>query len=293
MNFNIDKFKNFSKFYNQKLIENNIFYYPFSLIKYKNYISMHSIGYQGIFPKKEFTKADINNFLQLIRKYCKDNNILVEFIRFNPFFDNHNIVKNFLPIEYANDFLSIKIDDYENYIKTRPVRYRNALKKTKNLELKINIKNSIIINALKYRNDFINSDKTIYDLINNKLAVLFSAYINNNEIASSLFLIIDNIAYYIANYSTNDAKEYNSNVYLINEFYKYAVENNIDFIGLGGGINKKDSLWKFKEQFATHTMKIYHSKITHNDIYNDIKMQYKSDYFPAYLNDVNILDYRV
>ena len=140
---------------------------------------------------------------------------------------------------------------------------------------------------MQYKNDFFHDSLSLNNLILSKNAILLQAYIDSNEIAASLFLRIDNIAYYIANFSINEGKLYSANVFLLMEFYKYALKNNIKFIGLGGGLKNNDSLAKFKEQFSTHIYPIYHSKIIRNrEIFN--KIEKTSDYFPPYLDSISI-----
>jgi len=277
-------------FYNQDIIKNDYFYYPFSIITYNNIKSITSLGYQGLFSKKHFSKQDLINFTHTIESFCIKENIITEFIRYNPYFENYKIMKDIYPIDYAIDFYSIEVSKPFNlYLQQRTIRLRNAMNKTKPLSIKINnaIRESIIHNALHYKNDFFHNNTSLENLILSKNAILLQAYIDNTEIAASLFLIIDNIAYYIANFSTNENKKYSANVFLLMEFYKYALKNNIEFIGLGGGLNNNDSLAKFKEQFSTHIYPIYHSKIIRNmDIFN--KIEKTSNYFPPYLENISI-----
>jgi lipid II:glycine glycyltransferase (peptidoglycan interpeptide bridge formation enzyme) len=148
----------------------------------------------------------------------------------------------------------------------------------------------LIEEALEFKNEFFCDNNSLTSLIESQFAVQMTYSVNNLEIASSLFIVSKDSAYYIANVSSDMGKHLGANVVLLFEFYKYAFNNGIKYIGLGGGVEENDSLSLFKKQFSTRVLKTNHLKLIHNEeLFYKLNENKKEGYFPPYLEDVNIL----
>ncbi|MFO8061456.1 MAG: hypothetical protein R6U31_00855, partial [bacterium] len=74
------------------------------------------------------------------------------------------------------------------------------------------------------------------------------------------------------------------NVFIMLSYIKNNLKGNIVNLGLGGGIRSKDSLYKFKSQFATDSKPVYHMKlIIDSESFN--RYNENNEYFPSWMKD--------
>ncbi len=280
--------KNFLNFYKLHTIQTESFLYPFLLINYKGNFSISSLGYQGILIKKDYSDNDLKDFYNLREKFIKENNIVCEFIRYNPFLK----VKFFENRVEASEFYIIDvINTPGDYFKSLPQRAKSSIKKNLSLlTIKQKIDFDTAKNFLNYRNEFFYDEKSLKKLLNSSFSLTLSAFYKDRCLATSLFFYSDDFSYYIANYSTPEGKKFSANTLILLKFYEFAYEKRIKSIGLGGGLIDGDSLSFFKKQFSTRNLKIIHSKIIHNkNKYDLLTKDINYDFFPPYLKDENLL----
>ncbi|MEO0289233.1 MAG: peptidoglycan bridge formation glycyltransferase FemA/FemB family protein [candidate division WOR-3 bacterium] len=279
----------FIEFFQLSKIETDAFLYPFLMVDFSGHKSISSLGYQGILIKKNYSDNELKEFYAELKNFRKKNQIVCEFIRYNPF------LNNILQLDQRNEsstFFVIETDkNPSSYFENLPSRTRYSIKKAKE---KITVKSDktlgILKGTLKYKNEFFYDEGSLKRLLDAPFSIKFSALFNDEEVASSLFFCSDDTSYYIANFSTEEGKKNNANIFLIYEFYKFCFERKIKYIGLGGGFNDNDSLSFFKSQFSTYTTKIIHSKLVHDQkIYNKLNENLKENYFPPYLSEKNLL----
>lgn len=276
--------KAFLDYFRLTVISTDNIIYPFALIDYNGIKSISSIGYQGPLCINEVSLEERELFLSLLDAFASENQIENHFIRYNPILQNHIPFNDSLPSVDSVDFLFIRTTgQYSEYLQHRPARYRNALSSSNSVILKTDMRaeESVITNALKYRNEFFRNPAGIQSAIVSGIAVLYSAMINGKEEAASLFFRNSNSAYYILNYSTDAGKKAHANVFLLNEFINHAFKSDIEYVGLGGGITGKDSLYTFKEQFSNCNSFTFHSRLSGRR-----KPVLNTGFFPDYLKDV-------
>lgn len=279
----------FIKFFKLSTIETDFFLYPFLTVNFNGFKSISSLGYQGILIKKNYSEKELEEFYTELKKYIKKNQIVCEFIRYNPF------LKNLLQIDRANfssTFFIIETDQNPSlYFEKLPARTRYSIKKAKEKIIVKSDKNlGILKGSLNFKNEFFYDEESLKKLLDTPFSLKFSAFLNDEEVASSLFFYSDDTSYYIANFSTEEGKRNNANILLIYEFYRFCFERKIKYIGLGGGFKDNDSLSFFKSQFSTSTTKISHSKLIHDvKTYNKLNENLKENYFPPYLSEHNLL----
>lgn len=262
--------------------------YPFALIDFNGRKSMTSIGYQGPFVNNTISAEDISIFKESVAAFITEHSINAQFIRFNPVIQNHIPVSDLFPITSSSAFLNIDTTGtYEDYLSSRETRYRNALKGTEEIEIIDDMPPSlsIIRGAFAYRNEFVKDMDGLEKVLHRGFARLISALYKGREIAASLFFMNEHSAYYILNYSIPEGKTENANLAILNYIIKQAFSSGIEYVGLGGGVNLSDTLYKFKEQFATDILHTMHAKISYS---SDIKDE---GFFPGYLSDVFLPDF--
>ncbi|MEO0233575.1 MAG: hypothetical protein ABIN35_05240 [candidate division WOR-3 bacterium] len=282
----------FIEFFKLSKIETDAFLYPFLIVNFNGYKSISSLGYQGILIKKNYSDNELKEFYTELKNFIKKNQIVCEFIRYNPF------LNNILKLDQKNEssrFFVIETDKNPSlYLENLPSRTRYSIKKAKEKITVKTVKNDkdigIIKGTLKYKNEFFYDEESLKKLLIAPFSIKFSAFFNDEEVASSLFFYSDDTSYYVANFSTEKGKKNNANIFLIYEFYRFCFERNIKYIGLGGGFKENDSLSFFKSQFSTYSTKIIHSKLVHDEkIYNKLNENLKENYFPPYLSEQNLL----
>lgn len=278
-------------YYKECKIETDNFIYPFLLLSYNGNLSMSSLGYQGPLWKRESGMLEVEEFVAKRAEFIKTNNIVCEFIRFNPFIDNHIPLKGLYNVVESLSFYIIDVKaEPDDYLSSLPNRTRAILSKPIKDAVSISKEIGLIEEALEFKNEFFCDNNSLTSLIESQFAVQMTYSVNNLEIASSLFIVSKDSAYYIANVSSDMGKHLGANVVLLFEFYKYAFNNGIKYIGLGGGVEENDSLSLFKKQFSTRVLKTNHLKLIHNEeLFYKLNENKKEGYFPPYLEDVNIL----
>jgi len=290
--FFLDKF---IKFYRQNKIETDSFIYPFMLIVYNGLKSISSLGYQGPLWKREPGMLEVEEFFSSRMDFIHKNNIVCEFIRFNPFLENHIPLKGLFNIQESSSFYVIDVKSSpEEYLSSLPNRTRAILSKHLKDTAIISKSVGLLESALKYKNEFFYDINSLTSLVKSDFAVQMTYLVNDFEVASSLFFVSDYSAYYIANSSSEKGKQYGANAIIIYNFYKYAFNKGFKHIGLGGGINENDSLSLFKKQFANSILKTNHLKLIHNEeIYYKANKNKRERFFPPYLENTNLLKLRV
>ncbi|MGE3063864.1 MAG: hypothetical protein AB7T10_09585 [bacterium] len=287
--------KQFIDFYGQHTIETDNFLYPFLIIDYDGILSISSLGYQGPLWKKPPGMVEIEEFVSLRADFVKKSKIVCEFARFNPIISNHINLDGLYSFSTSSSFFVIDVNKPpENYLNDLPVRARSVIRKDCSCDMRISKEMGIIQNSLIHSNDFYYDNKTLDDAVKSSFAVQIVCGLNGEEVAASLFFASDDTAYYIANASNSTGKRIGANVRIMYEFYKYAYENKIKQIGLGGGLADGDNLSIFKKQFSTRTLLTRHLKLIHNEeLYFKASDNKKEGYFPPYLLNKSLLKLRL
>ena len=255
-------------------------------------------GYGGwIFENDD----DVNKAYDMYIDWCKNNNIICEFVRFS-LFDRredyygetipriHNVVRN---LEGSFE------DIYQNIER----RHRKDLKKTDNLEI-------IIDKEGKYLEDFLriyystmdrnNAEdeyyfkKEFYNRLNEMKdnSIYFHVSLDNKIISTELVIMDDNNMYSYLGGTDNEYFSYHPNHFIKYHIIKWGNENHYKNFVLGGGYNGDDGIYMFKKGFAPEGIYQFYTgqKIFNEEIYNklvDIRVNNGlntegNKYFPLY-----------
>ena len=257
--------------------------------------------------KKEILKDYENKF----EKYCKKNNIVAEFIRFHPIYENFKDFKEIYNCQFNRYTLATDIKDFDDPVASE---FSKHCKKTIRQILKLGVKYRIIekptmedietfkkiyyLNMKRKKADeyyFFDSKyfEDIYKYFYDKIVIAESIY-NDRVIAAGLYFITDNNIH--AHLSGTDTEYlYLSPAYIL----KYgtaiwAKEKKYNFIHYGGGTSNslEDPLYLFKCKFAKNTKKEFWigKKIWNQYVYEQlcsiIGNSINEEYFPAYRKDL-------
>jgi len=250
-------------------------------------------------------KELVNEFQKAFSKYCEEQNIVTEFVRFHPILENYKYFKDIYDIEYSRKTVGtnlLKFDDpfTEEFSKSCRKNVRSALSKGVSFKVTkrpegISEFKKIYFSTMDRNNakDYYYFDDVYFEkcvkLFKNNLLLVEAIY-EGEKIAMGLYFIYDKTIHI---HLSGTLSEYLhlSPAYIL----RYAVtiwgkENNYELIHHGGGRTNSpdDSLYTFKKQFGKNTDFDFYigKKIWKNEIYlklcKDKKIDPNTDYFPAY-----------
>ena len=297
--------------------DNLLIYYPFLLreinnipneyeikAKYgKTYDMITPYGYGGPISniKEPQIKNNIyRNFNKLLNEYCKENNIITEFIRYHPMIRNEIDNKDYMS-EYIRNTIYVDLtrDKKEIWAKY-DTKNRNRIRKSIQYGLKVvqssinDLENFIYLYnktmAKKQANEYYYFGSTFFenmvDLLGDQIK-LFEVTYEDKVILSCFFMCYgENIHYHLLGSEENYLK-YSPNNLLINFVVDWAKSKGFKTLHLGGGFSGEDSLYKFKKHFNKdgdlpfYTCKKIHNNIIYQEIIKDIDILDK-DFFPIY-----------
>ncbi len=251
--------------------------------------------------EKKLLKAYEENFKQ----YCKENNIVSEFVRFHPIINNALDFKELYNAVCIRKTLGTNLKDFEQpekeeFSKSCRKNIRRALNKGITFKVteapnSINNFKEIYYSTMDRNNAtdyYYFGDEYFSNMIKyfNKNMVLVEAIYEEKVIACGLYFIYKKIIH-IHLSGTLSEYLYLSPAYML----RYAItlwgkENGYNLIHHGGGRSnsEEDSLYTFKKGFAKHTQfdfyigkKIWNDKI-YNELCNIKGIDKKEEFFPAY-----------
>lgn len=255
-------------------------------------------GYSGPLSTTN-NETHLTEFNKAFLHYCSNNNIVAEFIRFNPIIQNHKFTNYIIPLN-VNDNVMIDLTLSEediwmkSFIKKRRGSIRIAQKNDlyckffcgyemtdELLNTFLNIYYStmdrnIAENYYYYKRDFFN-DLTKSLAFNS----LFTFVYKDDEVISSELVIYSKyIAYALFGGTLSEHYYLNPNSYLRFELLKYLKKKNIGYYSMGGGYQRGDKLYKFKLSFSRNCKSLFHigKKIHNEKIYNIVCENWKKKY---------------
>lgn len=271
--------KIFYPFLLKKIPQNELFYDIESPYGYAGHICFNC------------NKTNINKFCDEFVEFAIKNNIVAEFIRYNPFykisqyFDNNGYTialnRKTVSMDLSNGFEKV----IENCSSARKRNYKRGLK---NLNCEIsncnkalsNFKNIYFqnmkrLNAEKY---YYFSDEYFSQLMlipDDNFKIMTVKTHSGIPVASGIFLFDKLSAHYHLGASDMSFKEYQPSVFMIMCAAKFSCEQNKNLLHLGGGLSldKTDSLFRFKSGFSPIENEFYIGK----KIYNSEKYKNFSD----------------
>lgn len=239
-------------------------------------------GYTGYLRDQK--SVDMNNFYDNFHAYCQQQQIISEFIRFNPLLENASYAPfqvNMLQ-ERETVFMDLKQDEETLWLSLEPT-CRNKIRKAhknnvsiiedssfSNLEIFFNLYTDTMkrLNAHSYY--FFSKDwfSELIILLQNNVK-LFHACYNGNIINSAFFIFNNKFINYFLSGSLHSERNLAANNILLYEVALWAKKMGIEYFHLGGGYKPNDSLSRFKASFSPLRAKYYIGGVIHqSDYYN-------------------------
>jgi hypothetical protein len=240
--------------------------------KFKNVIEPNKIfdfttpyGYGGILFKKNYSKKEKKTFLNEYINFCKNQNIVSEFIRFHPILQNYYKLINLIDISDIGPTVCIKTDNFNQTWANFTSKNRNVIRKSQKNGVKVywGLSNELLNVFQKLYFEIMdkdNADQYYYfsedffqSLITDlKYKMLFFYAIYEEKIISiSSVLFHQNYLHYHLSASDINYKHLSPTNLLLSEVARYASENGMKTFHLGGGLSgRQDNLYKFKKSFS-------------------------------------------
>ena len=237
-------------------------------------------------PSNEYALTFCQEFI----KWANKNNIIAEFVRFNPITMNHNLFVSHYSIELNRKTVCINtLPDFNQILNNgASARKRNYYKAVNNgIEIvwcPLQDEDAMFCFRDLYdaTMDRLDADKYYYfsdayfkTLAESKDMGLIGIALYNQEIpiASSLFLFDELSAHYHLGGSDEEYKDLQGSAFLLWEGAKVAHEMGLECLHIGGGLSLKheDRLFAFKKGFSSNIKEFYVGKrIINHSLYNAI-----------------------
>lgn len=256
--------------------------------------------------KNENLEDLIMDYRKDFDNYCKENNIISEFIRFHPLIENHIKMNSYMEVLNIRETVYMKLDTEEHIWENISSKCRNMIRKAQKNNVNIIISDNkddldefieIYTNTMIKNNaqDYYFFDRKFfentYDLLKGNIKI-FKAIYDGKCISSALIMSYGEYIHY--HFSGSDINYGNiaANNLLIYEAAIWGLKNGFKYFHLGGGYSgNNDSLFKFKKSFSKNENKKFyigkkiHNKIVYDELVNlqvENKGNINSDYFPRY-----------
>lgn len=246
----------------------------------------------------------VENYYRSFKKYCNDNNIVSEFVRFHPIEKNYEDFSNVMDVKFIRKTVATVLKDKkdpftEEFGKNSRKLIRKILKEDISYEIIEKPQNLDKFIKIYYdtmdRNDaldFYYFERDYFDYLLNNLRdyiLNINVYYDNKTIASGLYFYYDK--YLHAHLSGTDHNYlFLSPAYLLKYLtLEWGKEHGVEYIHYGGGTTNdpEDSLLKFKSKFTKEGFFDYYvgQNIYNQEVYDylvEISGKKDSEYFPKY-----------
>lgn len=273
-------------------------------IKYYDIVTPYGYGGPIIYECNDKEKL-VQEFSNTFSKYCFNNNIVCEFIRFHPIYKNYEDFKDVYETVYSRHTVGTNLKDYDDpfqseFSKNLRKDVRNAIKKGVNAKIIYQPKDLSVFKEL-YEETMKRNDASdmyyfpddYYRILENVLyqnILEIQLVYNDVAIASEIYFIKDKLMHAHLLGSRSKMLELNAGGLLEATAAKWGKENGFHYIHHGGGRSgdPNDSLYLYKKKFGRNTEFDFYigKKIYLPEIYNklvDMKKEIlNKDYFPKY-----------
>jgi len=264
--------------------EGNKGLYPFMLNKIEGYNLEHNYydietayGYGGPIVSCKNVRF-LRKFEEAFTKFCEDNYIVAEFIRFHPIIKNENIfIKNIKVMHNRSTvFLDLTKGIDRMWCEDIKSKNRNVIRKAEKNGLHVEISHDYEMFKSIYNQTMDKVEASLYYYFGDKYYksvekdkhfILFNVIKEDKTIAAAIFMGYEKYFHYHLAGSLKEELCFSPNNLLIWEAIKYAVNNGYQMMHLGGGLTDslEDNLFKFKGSFSKTYADFFIGKRIHNE----------------------------
>ena len=222
-------------------------------------------GYGGWLFEGEGTDESITIFNKEYDQWCKENNIVSEFIRFHPVINNAvGINEKIYDTVLLGKTVAIQLDDKDNIWARYTSRNRSHIRVATKEGVVVKKETSKaafdqfreIYETTMTHDDAVSYyyfDEAFFESIRNDLeghCKIFTAYLDDKAIASSIVIYAEKYLNYHLSGQLFEYRRYAGTNMILNEAANWGCENGFEWFHLGGGLGAKDGpLYEFKKSF--------------------------------------------
>lgn len=264
-------------------------------------------GYGGpLYSKRD--PSLVSGFRSAFRDYCQRENIVSEFIRFDPLMRNEVALHEWMDVQYVRDTVYIDLicdDPFSRYHPSHRRNVRKAMKAGLTFEILGALQASDEIDTfihLYYKTmrknralPYYYFPKSYFKQLLHQLGentVMAVIATDDTIIAAGLFMYEGVYLHYHLGCSDVNYLHLAPNNLLFHEVALWGKQQGFHYFHLGGGYRNNDSLFQFKRRFnPAGTIPFYVGRMVHNQsVYDELirlwnqhntKMM-KTDFFPLY-----------
>lgn len=276
--------------------ESSIAIYPFMLneiSKYnfdeKYYDIESAYGYGGPLTNN-YDEIFLSNFEKEFLKYCSENKIVAEFIRFHPLIKNEGIFSKNIKVFHNRITIYLDLAKGVDRIWNEDIKSknRNMIRKAEKSGLIVEVSNEYEVfksiycktmNKVEAENYYYFDEKYYKEMKNSNNYILLIVKKDNMIIASAIFIKYGEYFHYHLAGSLKEYLKFAPNNLLLWEAIKLACESDAKWFHFGGGLSDSldDNLFKFKSSFSHNTSDFYIGKRVHNkEVYEDLINEWQS-----------------
>ncbi len=218
-------------------------------------------GYGGPLSEGVVSRETKIRLIEELTEYCRETNVISQFIRFHPLLLNHEILPDIFQPRYLRDTIYIDTRSEEKIMENMHSKNRNMVRKAQ--------KNGVYIEyrPIEEFSDFVSmyeetmkrdqADEYYYfheeyfeaQVALREHACIFYAMLDGKPIAGSIMYYNDKFMHYHLSGSYAEYRNIAPTNLLLYEAARWASERGISQFHLGGGMAPDDGLFKFKKQF--------------------------------------------
>lgn len=262
-------------------------------------------GYGGFLLEGNITDDNIRLLKDSYEKYCLDNNIISEFVRFHPLYNNEQNLEGIYQIEQLGNTITIDLEQPDKIWENLVGKNRNVIRKARKngVEIYWGRDSSLFEKFIPLYNQTMDSDDAteyyyfdneFYDSILHDLKynmLFFYAVFEGKITSMAMILFGDDFMHYHLSASDREYQRLASNNLLLYEAAYWGSQNGYKKFHLGGGVgSQEDSLYSFKKRFSKDKPNTYSigRKIFNKDLYKQLVDlnpnvdSINSNFFPLY-----------
>ena len=219
-------------------------------------------GYGGPIIEGNFDALSQKKFMNELNDYCKQNNIVSQFVRFHPLLNNYIHMKDICEISQIKETIVIDTATPEVINNNMDSKNRNMIRKAPKKGVSIkrdtgkHIDEFIKIYEATMEDNCASSyyffEREYYDYLIKEMSnntVYFYSYVDDIMISAAIFFYNEKYMHYHLSGMLKEYRNMASMNLLLNEAAVWAFKHGIKFLHLGGGVSATDGLYKFKKQF--------------------------------------------
>lgn len=263
-------------------------------------------GYGGPLCDGIISDQSAQLFRDEITKYCIENGIVSQFVRFHPLLRNYEVIPSVIESRYLKDSIYIDTSDRELIIKNMDTKNRNMVRKAVKNGVTIEkrdisdysdfldmynetMKNNGATDYYSFSQDYFESLKDMCD----NAFIVYAMY-EGMAISASIMFFNDRFMHYHLSGSRVDYRQYSPSNLLLFETANMACDMGITQFHLGGGIDSEDSLFGFKKQFNKNGRArfVVGRTIFDRDLYELLLQKRKENDSDFDINNSRMIQYR-